>query len=69
MELRQAISEVIGLGHTEKEIAAMVAAESGQTCSQATINRIKTGVISDPAFSLGAALLRVRERLMVGQSQ
>ena len=69
MELRQAISELSELGHTEKEIAAMVAAESGQTCSQATINRIKRGVIADPAFSLGTALLRIRFRLVEGVGQ
>lgn len=63
MELRHAILELQGLGHTERAIAELVAAESGQTCTQATINRIKKGVIADPAFSLGAALLRVHHRL------
>jgi hypothetical protein len=63
MELREAIVDLQGLGHSERAIAQAVAAESGQTCTQATINRIKKGVIADPAFSLGAALLRVHHRL------
>jgi len=63
MELREAIEALQVLGHSEQRIAQLVAEEAGETCTQATINRIKLGRIQNPRFTIGAALLRVHQRL------
>ena len=64
MHPRDALSQLTALGHTETAIAALVSAEIGRPVAQGTINRIKRGVIDDPAYTVGAAVLRVHHRLI-----
>lgn len=58
MNFKQAIQELIDAGFTEEQIAAAVRTR-GADCTQSTVNRLKRGLIAEPRFSLGSALLDV----------
>ena len=51
---------LIDRGETEQSIADKVTAK-GVRVTQGTINRIRNGVIREPRYSLGAALIELYE--------
>lgn len=56
------IDELLKTGATEAAIAAAVT-ERGAEISQASINRLKSGAISEPKHSVGEALLTLHAEL------
>ena len=56
MNWKQIISDIIDSGLSEQEIAAIV----GTT--QPTINRIKTGVVNQPKYEMGVALVALHKK-------
>ena len=62
MTPKEAISEMLRSGHTEKAIAQHVT-RFGVPCHQSTISRIKTGDVTRFSFDLGSAILRAHWEL------
>jgi hypothetical protein len=62
MRVSEAVKDLVSRGYSETRIAAEVGALAGVTVSQSSINRIKSGVIADPAYSVGAAIIEFHRR-------
>jgi predicted transcriptional regulator len=58
MDWKRIISDLKGRGLSEAKIAAMMGCST-----QSTIHRLYAGEILDPAYSTGAALLRLHRRM------
>lgn len=61
MDLRQAIKDLQNDGYSEQRIADELK-EAGVDCTQATINRIKLGRISNPSFAVGSGIIQLHQR-------
>lgn len=66
-DLKRAIRELLDDGLSEQGIADEIE-KAGVACTQATINRIKLGRVTNPGFAVGAGILRLHERRKQGKS-
>lgn len=63
MKVRDAVKDLLSRGYTETRIASEIGVVTGIEVSQSSINRIKSGAISDPAYSVGAAILDIHRKV------
>lgn len=57
------IDEILETGATEASLAAALT-ERGAEISQASINRLKSGAISEPKYSVGEALRTLHAEIL-----